>query len=296
MRYLGLLVILAAAVSLVCPLAVGGATNQDVAIFKGDDPTDDGLTLGGWGSGSAVKTKEQPLEGAWSIKMITQGFYSGAKVEFSQPVTLFANGIDPTRYIQFAFFFKDIQQIDPTAGTDYTWADVEPYTRPKAGKMRFVFVSDKGETIEAIEPTGPLDPDDNWLRIAAPLAKFNQKPGLTEFRMKRFMVFTDIASTFYLGSMKLTTDTTPIKVDPLDPRTIAIMDQQFFVANATGGVSSLSYSWDFDSSNGIQADSTDRVAKYVYRTGGGYTVTLTVSDADGLKAPMTVSTTIEVTD
>ena len=114
--------------------------------------------------------------------------------------------------------------------------------------------------------------------------------------MKSFLVFTDIPSTIYLGSAKLTTDDSPLKVDPLDPRTVAIMDPQFFVAGATGGVSSLNYAWDFDSSNGLQADSTERMAKYVYSKGGEYTVTLTVSDADGLKEPVTVSTVIEVTD
>jgi hypothetical protein len=296
MRYVGSLLILAAAVCFVCPLTVQGATAPEIAIFKGDDPSNDGISLGGWGSGSAVKTKEQILDAAWSIKITTQGMYSGAKIEFGQPVTLFADGIDPTRYIQFIFFFKDVQEINPVQGTDYTWADVEPYKKPKVNKMRFVFVSDKGETVEAIEPTGALDPDDNWMRIAVPLAKFKQKEGITSFVMKRFMVFTDIPATFYLGTMKLVTDTAPIKVDPLDPRTIAVMDPQFFVANATAGVSSLKYSWDFDAANGIQAESTEPVAKYYYRTGGEFTVTLTVSDADGLKDPVTVSTTVEVTD
>lgn len=295
MRYVGPLLIVAMAACLVCPLTVHGAPAPEVAIFNGGDPSDEGMILGSWGSGTAAKTKEQVLDGAWSIKITTQGLYSGAKIDFAQPVTLFANGIDPTRYIQFAFFFKDIQDVNP-AGADAAWADVEPYKKPKATKMRFVFVSDKGETVEAVEPTGALDPDDNWMRIAVPLAKFKQIEGITSFVMKRFMVFTDIPSTFYLGSMKLVTDTTPIKVDPLDPRVVAIMDPQFFVARATGGVSSLSYAWDFDASNGIQVESTDPVVKHYYKTGGEYTVTLTVSDADGLKDPVTVSTTIEVTD
>ncbi len=296
MRYVGSLLILAMAACLVCPLMAHGAPAPQIAIFKGDDPSNDGILLGGWGSGSAAKTKEQPLEGGWSIKITTQSMYSGAKIEFSQPVALFSNGIDPTRYIEFAFFFKDTQQINPVQGTDYTWADVEPYNKPKATKMRFVFVSDKGETVEAIEPTKALDPDDNWMRLAVPLAKFKQKEGITSFALKRFMIFTDIPSTFYLGSMKLVTDTAPIKVDPLNTRVIAIMDPQFFVAEATGGVSSLKYSWDFDASNGIQAECTEPVARHYYRVGGDYTVTLTVSDADGLKEPVTVSTTIEVTD
>jgi len=296
MRCLRFALVLGMALGLLGPWAAYGATSQDIAIFKGDDPTQDGIALGGWGSGGAAKTKEQILDGGWSIKITTQGLYAGGKIEFAQPVTLFANGIDPTRYIQFAIFFKDTQIVNPAAGTDYGWSDVEPYTKPKANKVRFVFVSDSGQTIEAVEPTGAIDPDDNWMRVAVPLARFKVKEGITEFRMKRILLFTDLPSTIYLGLMKLVTDTAPIKVDPLDPRTVAIMDQQFFVATATGGVSSLNYAWDFDSSNGIQSDSTDRIAKYVYRAGGEYTVTLTVSDADGLKEPVVVSTVYEVTD
>lgn len=296
MRCLRLAVILGIALGLLVPWAAYGAPAQDIAIFKGDDPTQDGITLGGWGSGGAAKTKEQILDGGWSIKITTQSLYAGGKIEFTQPVTLFTNGIDPTRYIQFAIFFKDTQIVNPAAGTDYGWSDVEPYTKPKANKVRFVFISDAGQTVEAVEPTGAIDPDDNWMRVAVPLAKFKVKEDILEFRMKRLLLFTDIPSTVYLGSMKLVTDTAPIKVDPLDPRTIAIMDQQFFVASATGGVSSLSYAWDFDSSNGILADSTDRIAKYVYRAGGEYTVTLTVGDADGLKEPVTVSTVVSVSD
>jgi hypothetical protein len=295
MRCLRIGIILGIAISLLGPWAASAAT-QDIAIFKGDDPTQDGISLGGWGSGGAAKTKEQILDGGWSIKISTQGLYAGGKIEFTQPVTLFSGTIDPTRYVQFAIFFRETQVINPAAGTDYGWSDVEPYTKPKAGKVRFVFVSDSGQTIEAVEPTAAIDPDDNWMRVAVPLAKFKSIAGITEFRMKQLLIFTDIPSTIYLGSMKLATDTTPIKVDPLDPRTIAIMDQQFFVATATGGVSSLKYSWDFDSSNGLQADSSDRIAKYVYKTGGEYTVTLTVGDADGLKEPVTVSTVVSVSD
>ena len=45
------------------------------------------------------------------------------------------------------------------------------------------------------------------------------------------------------------------------------MDQVIFVANATGGVSSLRYSWDFDASNGIQEESTGKVGQFVYTQG-----------------------------
>lgn len=272
---------------------------SDVSLFNGEDPTAEGISLGGWGSGGAVKTQEQRLEGAWGIKITTQGLFSGGKIEFAQPVTLFADGNDANRYLQFTFLFigaNDKVLVNPAASTEYTWTDVEPYWKPKANKMRFVFVSDTGATVEVQEPTGAIDPDDNWMRLAVPVSKMRGKDDAKGFLMKRLLIFTDVPVTFYLGSMKLVTDTDPITVDPIDDRTVAIMDPQYFVASTKGGVSSLKYSWDFDSSNGIQAESTDRIAKTFYSKGGDYTVTLTVSDVDGIKAPVTVTTVITVTD
>ncbi len=271
----------------------------DVYIFNGEDPTAQGMSLGGWGSGGAVKTQEQRLEGAWGIKLTSQGLYSGGKIDFGQPITLFADGGHANRYLQFTFLFigaNDKVLVNPAASTEYTWTDVEPYWKPKANKIRFVFVSDTGATVEVAEPTGAIDPDDNWMRLAVPMSKLKGKEDAKEFRVKRLMIFADTPVTFYLGSMKLVTDTEPIKVDPIDPRTVAIMDPQYFVASAKGGVSSLTYSWDYDNSNGIQSECADRIAKTVYTKGGDYTVTLTVSDADGIKAPVTVTTVITVTD
>ena len=76
----------------------------------------------------------------------------------------------------------------------------------------------------------------------------------------------------------------------------------FLVANAEAGISSLKYSWDYDASNGIQTESTEKVGHYVYTRGAKdssgndvpFVVTLTVSDADGIKAPVTVTANITV--
>lgn len=290
------LIFITVAVCLIASAAAYAQTARDVFIFKGDDPSENGMALGGWGSGAADKTKEMIFDGGWSIKITTQGLYSGGRIDFGQPVTLFSDGIDKTRYIQFVLFFNESQVVNPAPGFEYAMSDVEPYRKPKAGKVRFAFVSDTGQTVEAVERTVALDADDNWMRVAVPLAKFSSVPGIKEFRMKQLMIFTDTPGTVFLGSMKLVTDTTPIKVDQLDERTTSIMYTEYFVANAEGGVSNLNYAWDFDSRDGIMADSTDRIAKYTYKTGGEYTVTLTVSDANGLKDPVTVSTVISVTD
>ncbi len=185
--------------------------------------------------------------------------------------------------------------IDIAAGTSYSF-DIQPYSVPKAGKMRFVFVSDKGQSLDVYEPTRELDPDDNWVRISVPLAKFKLLGDISEFRLKRLLVFTDTPSIMHLGEIKLVTDTTPIKVEPLGTQTVAIKDLVLFLAQADGGVSNLEYNWDFNSSDGIQVESTDKVARYVYTRGGDYVVTLTVKDADGIKEPVSVTGVVIVTD
>jgi len=296
MRLLSVLVALAALASAVGVSADSG--DREVYIFKGTPLAQSGISVGSWGSGKAVDSADSTrvLTGGRSIKITTQGLYSGGRIDFAQPVALFTEGIDSTRYIVFSFFFDAVDTIDPAAGSAYSY-EIEPYKMPKARIVRFVFISDKGEMLAAEEPTNPLDPDVNWCRVAVPIAKFKALGDIKEFRLSRLLIFTDLATTLYLGEVKMVTDTEPIKVQPLSDQTIVVyVDEVMFLAEATGGVSSLQYSWDFDASNGIQQETTGKVGRYVYTRGGDFTVTLTVSDADNIKPPVTVTAKVSVTD
>ncbi|MCE5313425.1 MAG: PKD domain-containing protein [Armatimonadota bacterium] len=282
MRSLRVILIAAIALSAV---AACGETKDEAYIYKGGSLSTDGITVGSWGSGKAVESKKKILTGSNSIEISTQGYYAGGRIDFSKPVTLFSKKPDSSRYLVFTVFFDDVKSVDPAAGTGYSF-DVEPYTVPRVSNVRFVFEAEDGSSISVEEPTGQLDPDDNWVRIAVPLAKFHLAEEATDFSVKRLLVFSDIANTFYIGEIKLVTDTSQIKVDAIGSQTVAIQDNVFIVAQAEGGVSNLKYSWDFDSSNGIQEEQTDMVAHYVYTRGGDYTITLTVSDVDGIKQPV----------
>ena len=278
--------------------AQAGPSDREVYIYRGTPLAQSGISVGSWGSGKAVESADSTrvLSGSRSIKITTQGLYAGGRLDFAQPVTLFSEGIDPTRYIVFAFYFEDQQVIDLAAQNPVYSYEVEPYTIPKAGTVRFVFVSDNGLSVAAEEPTNPLDPDDNWCRVAVPLAKFKVAGDPQEFKLKRLLVFTDLPTTLYLGEIKLVTDTTPIKVEPLSSQVVIIYDEVLFPAKASGGVSSLKYSWDYDASNGIQEETTGPIGRYTYVRGGEFKVTLTVSDADGIKQPVSVTTTVSVND
>ena len=295
MRLLSFPLVVAVLLSAIGAQAAVG--DREVYIFRGTPLAQSGISVGSWGSGKAIESADSStvLTGSKSVKITTQGLYAGARTDFAQPVALFTEGIDPTRYLVFAFYFNDVQMIDPGAGTLYSY-EIEPYTIPKAGLVRFVFVSDKGESVAVEEPTNPLDPDDNWCRIAVPLAKFKSAGATQEFRLKRLLIFTDLATTLYLGEIKMVTDDAPIKVDSLPGQVVIIYDEVLFAAKATAGVSSLKYSWDYDASNGIQQETTGPLGRYVYIKGGEFTVTLTVSDADNLKQSVTVTATVSVND
>ncbi|MGC8862789.1 MAG: PKD domain-containing protein [Armatimonadota bacterium] len=296
MRYLVFLVAAAVASSVLS--AEAAPADRELYIYSGAPLAQSGISVGSWGSGKAAESADsnRVLAGSRSIKITTQGLYAGARIDFAQPVALFTEGIDPTRYIVFTFYFEDQQVIDVAAQNPVYAYEIEPYTIPRASTVRFVFISDNGLSVAAEEPTDPLDPDDNWCRIAVPLAKFKVAGDPQEFRLKRLLIFTDLPTTLYLGEIKLVTDTTPIKVDPLPSQVVVIYDEVVFAARASGGVSSLKYSWDFDASNGIQEETTGPIGRYTYIRGGEFKVTLTVSDADNIKQPVTVTTTVSVTD
>lgn len=67
----------------------------------------------------------------------------------------------------------------------------------------------------------------------------------------------------------------------------------YFKGGAYGGSPPYKYSWDFDDSNGIQQDSIQQNPSYVYETSGVYTVTLTITDDEGITDTDTATATIE---
>lgn len=55
-----------------------------------------------------------------------------------------------------------------------------------------------------------------------------------------------------------------------------------FKGFAYGGTPPYSYSWDFDKNNGIQQDSLEQNPRYIYEKEGIYSVTLSVTDDEGM--------------
>ncbi|MBP5738643.1 MAG: PKD domain-containing protein [Abditibacteriota bacterium] len=265
----------------------------DIILYGSEDPAKVGIKMGAWGSGYAVKDTKHALLGSNAIKVHSQSLYAGGRMDFTKPVTVPAAKEKDSRYLTFSLFFANTKQVNPAAGTVYAY-EVEPYTISVASRIRFLFISADGKCVDYTADPQPVDPDDNWMKVSVPLAKF---AGMGDFRLARLIMFCDEPNgDFFIGAITLTDDKEPIIVEPLDSQVIAVMDELFFVARAQAGCSNLDYSWDFDSSDGITRDASGTVARKFFTKGGNYTVTLTVTDKNKIKDPVKVTTVIEVNE
>jgi len=116
--------------------------------------------------------------------------------------------------------------------------------------------------------------------------------------LKSIGVFGDKFGQLYIGEINTLVDNTEISIGPLNDQILFAQQPATFVGSAEGGASTLKYSWDFNADDGIQEDAVGRVVTHTFPRSGSngekkYIITLTVSDVDGLKKP--VSTTLETT-
>ena len=258
-----------------CP---AGAAER--AIYDGQSAADVGIALGPWGSGSAEESIERVLANSKSIKIVSQGFYSGGRIDFSTPVLLYSESPASTEYLRLLIHFPS------TVAVPNLLEYAEAVVRPKVGKLRLVLYPD-GENQSAIEIIIPVttEDQDGWWPIAAPLSALKLPPGSKDLRIRRMLIFSDLSDTFYVGEIRVINDTVPIKVEPLEPQPTQTQANYPVVltAIANGGVTPLAFYWDFNQTDGLQEDAYGLQVAHAYRKAGEYTVTLIVKDVFGVK-------------
>lgn len=317
-------------------LALAGATatgaQQDRAsrIYRGDLAQTEGIRLMTWGSGEVRETEEAVFIGSRSLKITTHGRYQGARIVLQTPFDLSAARNDPTTYLELTVKLVDrgttgrpgdfgmmggpptniMRQFGmrggrggmmggpPGAGGQTGTGGSNQVLKPKPlGNLRIVLVSTDDKRVEMFLPLdSAVKVRDEWSVVAVPLTTLK---GLKETsgQIKEVLVFGDNPGTLYLGAMRVVRDETPIRVDELPERTIAVNDTVTFTASATAGISPLKYEWDFDATNGVDVDAEGRSVKHTFRKSreGDYVVTLTVRDLYGLKKPVTRRAKVRVT-
>lgn len=277
------------------PNAEPGAAAVTFSLFKGEEGS---VILGGWGSGKAEQSKGESgrvLVGNYSIKVTTHGMYQGGRIDFPKPVDLGAALSNPQCYFRFKTSFQ---------GATQEVVDLSGFGQQKAAapfqKMRFVFLMGDGSQIELVRPVDvpPTEDPDAYIPLHIPMEALKKaaKQPLTgsASQLVSIVVSGDKFNQFNIGEIDVITDETEISISPLDDQIAFIDNEMVFVGDAEGGASTLKFSWDWDAEDGIQDDDTGRSVKHVFKKERRLTVTLTVSDVDGIKQPAKVTLTLDV--
>lgn len=294
---------------------------------------DQGISLKSWGSGTISETDETAFEGSTSIRVSSRNYFQGGIVTFANPVDLSKQFADKNSLLQFTMHVPDSGKVQggkqggkgggaaaggPSgaggsglAGSDGGGAaggakgggaggGGEQRTTTLTSErvletVRVVITTSDGLRSEGfIEVKGKVPDERGWMKCGVPLnaiAGF----GRTNKAIQSIAVACDAVSTFYLGQMNVTTDSTPVYGEMNHGNmNLALGDEVTFVGSGYAGASPLKFEWDFDAADGIQADAVGQAVKRKFRKPGEFEVTLTVSDVFGLKAPYTTKIRVTV--
>lgn len=171
--------------------------------------------------------------------------------------------------------------------------------------VRYVITTTDGKKSEAYVPiaTGGTSTT-GWRAVAIPL-KAIRGFDKTNKQVKAISISGDATTTFFVGDIRVVSDTTPIRGRLLvqsqtrgwtevTDLNLGLGDEVTFGATGEGGASVLKYSWDFDAADGLQEDAIGPSVKRRFRKPGTFTITLTVVDEFGLKEPFRATLQVKV--
>ncbi len=288
---------------------------------------DQKISLKPWGSGTIAETNEMAFSGTTSIRVSSRNFFQGGIMVFENPVDLGALSADKSN-----LFLITVQSSTaattfggpagggggPAAAGAGAGASGGGLAGEGGGvrgggartggaaaaqsvtidatltKVRCIATTTDDKKSEVyIDLTSALPNVRGWKAVGVPLMSI---PGFdkTNRKVKQIAFSGDTIGTFYVGVLKVLNDSSPLYVEPtVREANLALGDEISITAIGSGGASQLTYTWDFDAKDGVDVDATGMTVKRRFRKPGEYTITLTVNDKFGLKAPY--STTIKVT-
>lgn len=269
-----------------------------------------------WGSGTISESDDFAFEGTTSIRVSSRNFYQGGIIILGDPVDLSDATSVPSNLLHFTIQ-APVGQVTFTSGSGTGSGNAGGGTSGPGGtgggvaggagggqttttedttlsKVRVVITTTDGMKSEAyIDLTSAIPSTSGWKAAGIPLAAISGFDRTNKI-IKSMAFSGDTIGTFYIGEVKISNDETPLYVDAnYFELNLALGDEIIFYAYGTGGATPLKYSWDFDSSDGVQVDAEGQSIKRRFRVPGDFVITLTVHDKFGFKKPY--STTIKVT-
>jgi hypothetical protein len=186
----------------------------------------------------------------------------------------------------------DTSSQSPTSGDQNKEAVGPPPLPAQSVHLTMTFAD--GSQTDITRPLSPVDEDQKWITVGLPICKLPITNSSTHPQLTALTICTDAPCLVNVGRVSLVTDTTPITCSTGGGQDIAVNDSTMFEATASGGASTLSYQWDFDTQGSFVPQGSGLRAFHTYTTPGSYRVTLVVSDMDGIKAPATSTGVVHV--
>ena len=320
------------------PALVVTSVASDSTLYDGKAAAADVPSVAPWGGGSGSDSTEVYLFGGHSFKVTTLDFYQGAQITFAKPVSL--SGSNRVFQITIrrggATLHYDPQAIPGVGnngrgnnGRGYPGGAGQPTRRrgrggrngrggnggpggpvsetpliPNITKLRMHFVLADGRQADILRLI-PEDSDavagEGWYSLNVPVSALKLGTG-TAPMLKSVTLGGDHYGVFYVGRIKIGTDTPQLAITIDGPASVAPGQPVTLRAKGDTGLSALSYTWDLASDSpaldpltGAPAGTTGTEVYTRYlESGQDHTVTLTVTDLDGLKKTVTVTKTIHV--
>jgi hypothetical protein len=311
------------------------------AIYSGQPLTQSGMKVASWGSGLAVESTEAVYSGANSLKLTTHGRFQGARLVLPAPMDVKAAVADPNAYLQIVYMISDKNassgggpggmslgsygqsssrprgQQGPgrggsgsgdlggsggQSGANYRMGKAQPLAN-----FRVVMVTTDNRNIELNLPVDVARTErDQWKSLAVPVGAVR---GLKESngQIAEIRLFGDQPAVVFLGELRVLRDLTPLRLEPIQDRTIAKNDTISFTAVAEAGPTPLKYEWTVQGIANPDAQARSEVTaaylvvgegrtfKHRFIKSGDYKVTVTAVDVYGTKKSASQSATVQVT-
>ena len=307
---------------------------DEVTLYAGKAAGPTTLSIANWGGGSGQDSTETYLFGGHSLKVTTLDLFQGAQITFPTPISLAgANRVfqltlrrggatlhyDPRTTSALPPGEAPGNTLGETAGgfgnldpsqsrpqgrngrrrgqRNRGGAPAETPVIPPVTNLRLLFTFADGRQSDILRPM----PDSSdalagagWYSINVPVSAL-KLGGESPPMLKSVTVGGDHYGVFFVGRIKLGTDVPALAITIDGPDSVLPGQPVTLTAKGSSGFSALKYTWDLDSGNGA-ADQTngEEITTRYFEGGQDHTVTLTVTDLDSLKTPITVTKVIHV--
>lgn len=128
--------------------------------------------------------------------------------------------------------------------------------------------------------------DRGWRATAFPLSAINGFARTNKI-VQGLAFGADTSATFYIGSLRMVSDTTPITATVnIDSLNLAQGDRVKLEARGYAGSTILAYEWSFDSEHSTQIDATGPFIEHTFNKPGHFKVQVKVRDQYDAKTPI----------